>query len=40
MKQNPTLTREGQLQSFLRKINNEKRFDENAFKKICPCGSK
>ena len=40
LKDNPILTREGQLQQFLRKIKDKNFFDENTFKKIYPCGSK
>ena len=40
LKDNPTLTREGQLQRFLRKIKDKNLFDENMYKKIYPCGSK
>ena len=40
LKDNPTLTREGQLQRFLRKIKDKNLFDENTYKKIYPCGSK
>ena len=40
LKDNPTLTREGQLQSFLRKIKDKNLFDENTYEKIYPCGSK
>ena len=40
LKDNPTLTREGQLQRFLRKIKDKNLFDENMNKKIYPCGSK
>ena len=40
VKDNPTLTRERQLQDFLR-INKDKNlFDENTYKKIYSCGSK
>ena len=39
-KDNPTLTRERQLQRFLRKIKDKYLFDENTYKKIYPCGSK
>ena len=39
LKNNPTLTREGQLQRFLKKIKNKNLFDQNAYKKINPCGS-
>ena len=40
LKDNPTLTRKGQLQRFLRKIKDKNLFDENTYKKVCPCGSK
>ena len=40
LEDNPTLTREGQLQRFLRKIKDKHFFDENRYKKIYPCGSK
>ena len=40
LKDNPTLTREGQLQRFLRKIKDKNLFDENTYKKIYPSGSK
>ena len=40
LKDNPTLTREGQLQRFLKKIKDKNLFDENTYKKIYPCGSK
>ena len=40
LKDNPRLTREGQLQCFLRKIKDKNLFDENTYKKIYPCGSK
>ena len=40
LKDNPTLTREGQLQRFLRKIKDKILFDENTYKKNYPCGSK
>ena len=40
LKDNPTLTREGQLQRFLRKIKDKNLFDENTYKKIYPCSSK
>ena len=40
LKGNPTLTREGKLQRFLRKIKDKNLFDENTYKKIYPCGSK
>ena len=40
LEDNPTLTREGQLQRFLRKIKDKNLFDENTYKKIYPCGSK
>ena len=40
LKDNPTLTKEGQLQRFLRKIKDNNIFDENMNKKIYPCGSK
>ena len=40
LEDNPTLTREGQLQRFLGKIKDKNIFDENAYKKIYPCGSK
>ena len=36
----PTLTREGQLQRFLRKIKDEGLFDDNTYKKIYPSGFK
>ena len=36
----PTLTREGQLQRFLRKIKDEGLFDDNTYKKIYPSDSK
>ena len=35
-----TLTREGQLQRFLRKIKEKGLFDDNTYKKIYPSGSK
>ena len=40
LKDNPTLTREGQLQRFFGKIKDKNLFDENTYKKIYPCGSK
>ena len=40
LKDNPTLNRKGQLQRLLRKIKDKNLFDENAYKKIYPCGSK
>ena len=40
LKDNPTLTREGQLQRFSRKIKDENLLDENTYKKIYPFGSK
>ena len=40
LKDNPTLTREEQLQRFLRKIKDENIFYENTYKKLYPCGSK
>ena len=40
LEDNPMLTREGQLQRFLRKIKEKNLFDENMYKKIYPCGSK
>ena len=40
LKDNPTLTREEQLQRFLRKINDKNLFDENTYKKLYPWGSK
>ena len=40
LKDDPTLTREGQLQRFLKKIKDKNLFDENKYKKIYPCGSK
>ena len=40
LKDNPTLTREGQLQRFFGKINDKNLFDENTYKKIYPCGYK
>ena len=40
LKDNPTLTREGQLQHFLRKINDKNLSDENTYKKIYSCASK
>ena len=36
LKDNPTLTREGQLQCFLRKIKDKNIFDENTYKEIYP----
>ena len=40
LNKSPTLTREGQLQSFWRKIKDKKYFDENTNEKVYPCGSK
>ena len=40
LKDNPTLTRERQLERFLRRINDQNLFDENTNKKIYSCGSK
>ena len=40
LKDNPTLTGDGQLQGFLRKIKDKNLFDENTYKKIYPSGSK
>ena len=40
LKDNPTLTGEGQLQGFLRKIKDKNLFVENTYKKIYPSGSK
>ena len=40
LKDNPALSRERQLQRFLRKIKDKNLFDENTYKKIYPCGSK
>ena len=40
LKDNPTSTREGQLQCFLRKIKDKNLFNENTYKKIYPCSSK
>ena len=40
LKDNPTLSREGRLQHFLRKIKGKNLSDENTYKKIYPCGSK
>ena len=37
---NPSLTREGQLQNSLRKIKSKNLFDEKTYKKIYPCGPK
>ena len=38
--EDPTLTREGQLQRFLRKVKDKGLFDDNTYKKIYPSGSK
>ena len=40
LNEDPTLTREGQLQRFLRKIKDKGLFDDNTYKKIYPSGSK
>ena len=40
LNEDPALTREGQLQRFLRKIKDKGLFDDNTFKKIYPSGSK
>ena len=40
LKDSPTLTREGQLQNFLRNINDKNLFDENMYKNIYLCPSK
>ena len=40
LNEDPTLTREGQLQLFLRKIKDKGLFDDNTYKKIYPSGSK
>ena len=40
LNEDPALTREGQLQRFLRKIKDKGLFDDNTYKKIYPSGSK
>ena len=40
LNEDPTLTREGQLQHFLRKLKDKGLFDDNTYKKIHPSGSK
>ena len=40
LKDSPTLTREGQLQNFLRNINDKNLFDQNMYKNIYLCPSK
>ena len=40
MKDNPTLTREGQSQRFLWEIKDKNLFDKNTYKKMYPCCSK
>ena len=40
LNEDPTLTREGHLQHFPRKIKDKSLFDDNTYKKIYPSGSK